>query len=685
MTQKLKQVLLVFAVAGSLPASALEVVFDEHSPQELRDWVDASYLRQQMEVTAPHVCKVLYGGTKEENYSENLKINLFLSTQRGGNPAFASGRKITWKAVGYKNKGPAVNGVGVMGHEMTHVLDLNTKPMSVQRFRKHHDSVMDEATAVWVTDYKVKYGYQKYSSPSIVLDRRYHALRHCRKWGKYRTGAGFYDFLEQAYGEGTAVKIIRGLAIHGKNPWEKVLGKTMDQLLAEWRQLETIYDPVFQWNYNGTAAGAVRNDKAYCGLRSISAEDAADKSGAWLKGATGANVGKVADGCLTIALHGRFPKTGKTAIASLGAARSGNGKAILLATTSKTDVLAAHVVATVPSRGCQVVSTTPVPVPGLLDGPHSVILTVKGGDVAAVVVDGKPKAKIDLKTKCDGCSFSPVFAVGGMSGGIGVAGFAEPRGEGGVLLDDVRVFTRTFRSKESASYAATFGPDYRGAVAVEATWRGAQGDGDIDNPRNWICFNSYGEQIVAVPTKETEVKLWFRALPSIPPKAKFACKSFTIDGLVVADRADIDLRGVRIVELTDNTRIITTNGHHVAVNAIRAAGRVRLDGSLAVTGGLKIAGNLELKAGSVLRLPDDPKMAFVKSISFKGAGPVALRPCETPKPGLFRSLLRIEAMPEDLTRLRLNLSDGAMDATFKAATGGKFLGVSPSARQGLKN
>ena len=85
------------------------------------------------------------------------------------------------------------------------------------------------------------------------------------------------------------------------------------------------------------------------------------------------------------------------------------------------------------------------------------------GDEASMIVDGKPVAKIDMKTKCNGCSFSPVFAVGGMSGGFGVAGFSEPRGADGVLLDDVRVFTRAFRAKESASYAATFGPDYRGA------------------------------------------------------------------------------------------------------------------------------------------------------------------------------------------------------------------------------
>ena len=108
--------------------------------------------------------------------------------------------------------------------------------------------------------------------------------------------------------------------------------------------------------------------------------------------------------------------------------------------------------------------------------------------------------------------------------------------------------------------------------------------------------------------------------------------------------------------------------------AIRA-NRIRLDGALAVTGGLKVAGNLEMKAGSSLRVPDDPELAQVKSISFRGEGPVVLRPNELPKRGQFRKLLRIEEMPEDLSRFRLAASQESGEASFKPATGGKFLGV----------
>ena len=656
-------------------AFALNVVFDNRTPDNLKEWIDKSYVREQMEVTAPKICKLLYGGTKNENMSENFKLTLYATPKKGGAPGFATGSRVTWK-VGANPKGSATGGIGLLGHEMTHTLDLNARPMSVQRFRKVHDSTFIEATAVWVTDYNVQYGYRKYSSPSIILDRRYEALRHHRSWGGYRAGAGFFDFLEHEYGKGTTIKLIRDQTKNGKKPWERILGKTIDELVAQWRNMETIYDPVFQWNYNGTAAGAVRHDKKYCALNSIVAERAADNSGAWLNGVTSAKVAGCDGGNITLALHGKFPKAGKVAIASLGSVKEGNGKALLIATTSKANMLAAYLIASVPGRGCRIVSSTAIPIePTAKPISHSLILTVKKGEVAAVILDGKPVAKIDMKTKCEGCTFSPVFALGGITKGFGVAGFAEPRGEGGVFLDDVRVFTRTFRSKETASYAATFGPDYRGGVAVEAAWCGPQGGSDINNPKNWKCFNSYGEQIVAVPTKETEVKVWFTAIPSIPPKSKFSCKSFTIDGIAVVDSANVDLRGVRIVDFSDNTRIITRDGYGIAVNAARGK-RLRLDGKFVVASGMKFDGNIEMKSSSHLRLPEDPKMAYAKSLSVKGEGAVVLRPGKLLPSGGFQNVMRLKNMPDDMTRFKLDLSHAPNKAEFKTATGGKFIGVS---------
>ena len=670
-----------FAILVAVSATAVDVVFDERTPKENCAWVDKSHVREQMVAVAAKICKVLYGGTKNENIGDNFTITLYPTPEKQGNPGFTSGRRVTWR-VGMSPDWDASNGIGLLAHEMTHALDLNCRPMAVSRFAKFYDGKFVEATAVWVTDYNVKYGYKGYmkcTSPEILLDRRYEALRYRREWGGYRAGAGFLDFVDQEYGEGTALKLIREQTATGNRPWERVLGKTMEELEAEWRQMETIYDPVFQWNYNGTAAGAVRNDKKFCELKKISAVDSPDKSGAWLDGATASKVEGVTDGSLTIALHGRFPKKDKVAIASLGAAREGNGKAILLATSSKGNALAAHIIASVPGRGCHIVSTTQIPLSSTSakdtdssSVSHSVILSLNGGEEASVIVDGKNVAKIDMKRKCGGCTFAPVFAVGGMSGGFCVAGFSEPRGNDGVLLDDLRVFTRAFREKESAKYAATFGPDYRGAVPVEGTWIGPQGGSDLDNPGNWKCFNSYGEKIVAVPTKETEVTVWCKAIPSIPAKSKFKCKSFTIDGLAVVEDANVDLRGVGTVDFTDNTRIITKGGHILAVSKLRGD-RVQLDGKLAVTTAMKVSGKLELKGGSALRLPEDQAAASVEELALSGDGSVSVRPGVMPQKGKPCKVMRVGKFPEDLSRLSLHGMDDPSAVEFKPSTDKKSL------------
>ena len=619
---------LLFA---ALRASALNVVYDGRTPQEHREWAERNHLPAHMEVAARRICTALYGNEPRSRLYENFTITLYLAPTRGGNPAFASGRRITWK-VGEHPSGTIGECPGILVHEMSHVLDMGS------------DRVFTEAMADWVRYYRVC------TNPAGVLDRRYGALRGGRNYGKYAAGANFVDFMTQNYGEGTIYRILQGYAKHHGKVWENVFGKTFDGLVDEWRQMETIYDPVFQWTYTGTAEGKRRWDGKFCGIRSVAAKEASDKSGAWIDGTTAGRVNNVSDGSIAIALHGRFPSGGNpVAIASLGAAKEGEGKAVMLASGQKRDMLFAHVVATVHGKPCAIVATRQIPVPALATKPHAVVLSVAGG--------------------------TPVFAVGGMSGGIGVAGIAEARGEKGVCLDDFRVFTRVFRKRETAGYAAVFGPDYRAAVAVGAEWCGKPGAA-IDDPGSWRCFNSAGERISVLPSADTVVKVWGRNLPSVPPKSEFRCKAFVIDGIVVAEDADVDLRGVGVVDLADNTHIITRNGRRVAIASLRG-NVVRLDGTLAVTDEMKLSGTLEMKGGSVLRLPVDPGKASAKSIAAKGEGTVALMPGAAGRRNQFQKLIRLEEMPKDFTRFRLGPSDGPDAAVFKPATGGKFLGATP--------
>lgn len=640
-------------------ASALNVVWDNRTPETHRQWGDSCYLREQMEVVGKKICQALYGKSERSNLHENFTIILYLAPVKGGNPAFASGRRITWKVGPNPHGNP---GLGLLCHEMTHILDMGS------------DGVFTEAMADWTRNYMVN--YRGCSNPTYVLDLRYKALRGGRHYGKYVAGAHFIDFMTQNYGDGTIYKILQGYKQHGKNHWEKTFGKNFDGLIAEWRQMETIYDPVFQWTYNGIAAGSVRHDRGMCSLGSLKADDASDKSGAWLDGATVGHVNKISNGNMTLALHGWFPNGGHVAIASLGSAAEKSGKAVLLATTPRKDVLAAHVVASIPGKGRVLVSAVAIHVPNLALKPHSVVLTTRGGDEAAVVVDGQASVKVDMNSKCQGCAFTPVFAVGGMSGGIGVKGISESRGKGGVKLDDVRVFNRTFRARETKLYATTFNAEYRGGVAATASWCGPQGSSAVDDIGNWNCVNSLGEKVFVLPTAETDVTVCGKALPSIPLGAKFACKSFTIDGFAIADEANIDLRGVKIVDVDDNSRIITRNGHLVAVSVLRAK-RVRLDGKLAAVSAMKLTGNLEMREGSMLRLPANPDMAHVKSISVAGAGTVVLKPGEATRMGRFQKVMRMDEIPADLSHFRLNAAHDAKAATFKGTPGGTYLCVTP--------
>ena len=195
--------LAAFSVILASSASALDVVFDERTPKENCEWVDKSHVREQMEAVAAKICKVLYGGTKDEKRSETFTMTLFPTPEKKGNPGFASGKRVTWRvgtASDFAGQ-DASKGIGLLAHEMTHVLDLNCRPMAVSRFAKFYDGKFVEATAVWVTDYNVKYGYKGYmkcTSPEVLLDRRYEALRYRREWGGYRAGAGFLDFVDQA-------------------------------------------------------------------------------------------------------------------------------------------------------------------------------------------------------------------------------------------------------------------------------------------------------------------------------------------------------------------------------------------------------------------------------------------------------------------------------------------------------
>lgn len=654
----IRSVIFCCALAAScFSASALEVHYHKDTPQNLREWGDRNYLREQMEVVAQKICKALYGETERSSLHENFKMELFLNPVKGGNPAFATGRRIVWKVGANPGDNP---GMGLLCHEMTHVLDMGS------------DRVFTEAMADWTRNYSV--WYRGCTDPSAVLNKRFNALRGGRHYGKYMAGANFVDFMTQNYGDGTILKILHGYRQHGRDHWEKTFGKNFDALIDEWRRMETIYDPVFQWSYNGTLKGIVRTDRKFCALTSLFATEAADRSGVWLNGSTEGSVNRLSDGNISIALHCRVPNAPKVVIASLGSARKGNGKAVMLTTGQRKNTLILNIVATLPGNSCKVVASKQIQVPDMDIFSHSVVLSVSGGNEAKLVIDGGEATVLTMNGACKGCSFEPNFAIGGMSGGIGIAGFKEPRGEKGILLDDVRVFTRAFRTRETKQYADTFDSHYNPVAVKTAVWRGPSGSSDISDPVNWFSINAIGEKVVALPGEDTDVVVSGKSIPSIPPKSNFACKSFMIDGWAVVEDNKVDLRGVKTVTLSDNARIITKGAGAVAVNALKGQ-RMRLNGKLAVLGGMELSGILELKGGSVLRLMANADKNKVKSIVVRDGGAV-IAPGAATVPGRTSKIMLIDEAPSDFSHFRLKPDHGPKDADFKIVQS-KYFGVVP--------
>ena len=113
------------------------MVYDGRTPEGHRAWADRNYIREQMEVLGEKICKALYGDDARSHLHENFRITLYLAPVKGGNPAFAAGKRITWK-VGEHPGGDGSGGMGLLCHEMTHVLDMGS------------DSVFTEAMADWV-------------------------------------------------------------------------------------------------------------------------------------------------------------------------------------------------------------------------------------------------------------------------------------------------------------------------------------------------------------------------------------------------------------------------------------------------------------------------------------------------------------------------------------------------------
>ncbi len=108
-------------------------------------------------------------------------------------------------------------------------------------------------------------------------------------------------------------------------------------------------------------------------------------------------------------------------------------------------------------------------------------------------------------------------------------------------------------------------------VAEWAWWTGAESDGDLFNPQNWLCKNAGGGLIEnGLPSSSTRVYLPASLDVQIPENTAFACGVCILSNATLS--ADCDLRGLGTNLQVAANAVIDLNGHKLYARAAAFTG-----------------------------------------------------------------------------------------------------------------
>ena len=108
-------------------------------------------------------------------------------------------------------------------------------------------------------------------------------------------------------------------------------------------------------------------------------------------------------------------------------------------------------------------------------------------------------------------------------------------------------------------------------VAEWAWWTGAESDGDLFNPQNWLCKNAGGGVIAnGLPSSSTRVYLPASLDVQIPENTAFACGVCILSNATLS--ADCDLRGLGTNLQVAANAVIDLNGHKLYARAAAFTG-----------------------------------------------------------------------------------------------------------------
>ena len=186
------------------------------------------------------------------------------------------------------------------------------------------------------------------------------------------------------------------------------------------------------------------------------------------------------------------------------------------------------------------------------------------------------------------------------------------------------VLDKSFHSSETA-YPFTAGSVVSGRLTVQsatakamtvsdpvtAYWVGGV-DGDVDEPSNWHCENSYGDVIEVVPQTITDISISSTAqMFNVPANSLFVCKSITF-GSSVALTGDLDWRGVDLTKVAGGS-VVDLVGHKLYLSATENIGNAvtftDLTGGgelhVGVPSGRTVVNTAMVLAGAVTLVKDD--------------------------------------------------------------------------------
>ena len=473
----------ILALAALAPCADAAVVFSETTLNQHPDWVawwNERGILEDMTEWESRISVFMCGSTAPVGLKD---IYLTLSSDglagTGDNHITISH---TW-ALERVAANDARDVSGCFAHELTHAVQYLVgqylgKTVNLDNIIVVHRTDgttelehLTEGIADWIRWYN-------YEPAHYRDDRRYeHFYCKGRTLTEYGDGCEFIDYLATTYGTGIVSNMCLWCANNGTTSnkigkiWPALVGKTYDELLADWAAKPTFADPLFQWSYNGTTNGICRawpngESVSWWGIDYARFKPGSDElempTSYWYGGEMDDENDLLTTGDWTIALRGRFRASGSTTNVVFSIGSSWEDCNIFTLGASKDEICAALMSSSGSNNSLSLASSATI---SSAPSRYHTIVAVKSNDVISVFVDSGalPVCQIDVAGK----SFYESFAIGNICGDIAsssplytTSNWRPVQSQDGFRYQDVRLFHRALSTEEIALYADAFSSAY---------------------------------------------------------------------------------------------------------------------------------------------------------------------------------------------------------------------------------